>query len=106
MTISVGPKGYVDLIANDVGPKRKVKVVSFTARADDGPITGQHFPYNASKNQLTAVIDMTIGRNVTGSFRDTGSEAGNIHLSQVDTGTANDNWDGHIMWAVITDTGT
>ena len=105
MTIKIGPKGYVDLIASEVGPKRKVKIVGFTGLAAAGPIAGQHFPHNNSERGLKAVIDMTWGLNSTAYFRDTGSDTGNIHLSQVDTG-AGGNFDGHTMWAVITDTGT
>lgn len=106
MTIKIGPKGYVELISSEVGPHRKIKIVSFTGLGADGPIAGQHFPHNNSKRQLTAVIDMTIGRNATASFSDTGSDTGDIHISQIDTGAAGDNWDGHNLWAVITDTGT
>lgn len=104
MTIKIGPKGHVDLMASEVGPAKKVKIVAFNARSTVGPIAGQHFPYNASKSALTATIDMTTGKNATVDFRDTGSVIGNIHLTQWDTGVAA-TYDGHRMWAIITDTG-
>lgn len=106
MTISVGRKGYVELIAPGIGPHRKVKIVSFTGLAADGPIAGQHFPLNTSKQGLKAVIDMDWGLLATSSFRDTGSDTGNLHLSQIDTGVASPNFSGHTMWAIITDSGT
>lgn len=109
MTIKIGTKGYIDLVAPDVGAKRNVRVVSFKGLAAAGSISGQHFPHNYTKKGLAAVIDVTTGLNATAYFRDTGSDTGNIHLSQVDTGTTanfHDGTDGHAMWAFITDTGT
>jgi hypothetical protein len=104
MTIKIGPKGYVTLQSAAVGPRREVKVVSFVGVAANGPVAGQHFPVNASNKTLHAVIDMNTGLNVSTYFRDTGSIAGNIHLTQTDTGIA-DNLAGHTFLAFICDTG-
>ena len=36
MTVTIGPKGYLNLHSVAVGPRRKVKIVSFTPPADSG----------------------------------------------------------------------
>jgi hypothetical protein len=104
MTIKIGPKGYVDLVASDVGAAKKIRIVAFKGLAAAGEIPGQHFPVNASKSRLAATIDVTTGLNATAYFRDTGSLVGDLHLTQVDTG-ATPNHSGNTMWAIITDTG-
>lgn len=101
MTIKIGPKGYVNALAPGVGPKRLTTIVSFTGVAAAGPVAGTHFPVNASKKGLRAVIDVTDGKARTAEFSDTGCVVGNLHLTQLDTGAS-----GHVCWAIFTDTGT
>jgi hypothetical protein len=105
MTTTIGPKGYEDLFAADVGPDRKVTIVAFTGLAAAGPIVHPHFPPTASKRGVKLVLDMVTGLNSTSYFSDTGSVAGNLHLTQTDTGQGG-NFSGHTMWAIISDTGT
>lgn len=101
MAVSIGPKGYLDIIAAG-GPQRKVRLVEFLARGDTGFIAQPLF--REGENPI-AIIDVNYGRLVTSSFITTLSTGG---ISQSDTGGLGD--DGpltnHVMLAVITDTGT
>lgn len=95
MTISIGPKGHVDLVSSFEGPKRKVKVVSFIGRSTAGPV---NHPKITADMQPIAVIDLNDGSLRTSEFSDTGDTTGT--LTQLDTGPS-----GHACWAVFTDTG-
>jgi len=100
MAISIGPKGYLDLLSTDEGPRRRVRIISFTSPGDTGPIVHQMFEVG---NHPAAIIDIDAGELVTSSFKTTvGSNHAIRHQS--DTGLAAA-LDGHTCWAVITDTG-
>jgi hypothetical protein len=103
MSIEIGPKGYIKMFASNVGPKRQVKVVAFTGPGVAGEVAGPHFPVNASKQNLAAVLDITDGKNRSTEWRDTGSVVGDLHITHVDTGVAALS-SGHVLWAFITDT--
>ncbi len=95
MTVSISPGGVHEFISAGDGPKRKVRVVSFTGLSAAGGAIHQFF---APEYQPIAVIDVTDGSLRTASFSDTGDTRG--ELTQLDTGPA-----GHTMWAIYTDTG-
>lgn len=101
MTIKIGQGGYVKLQGPDEGPRRQVQIVSFKGASAAGEVAGPHFRIPTDKISLRAVIDVDDGKNRTTEFRDTGAAAGDLHLSQLDTGPS-----GHTMWAIYTDTGT
>lgn len=105
MTIKIGPKGYVWVQTHDAGPRRMVKLVAFKGLAAAAEIPGQHFYPAATEKNLAAVIDVTNGIDASAYFRDTGSVAGDLHLTQVDTG-ATPNHSNSDMLAIYTDSGT
>ncbi|HUS95612.1 MAG TPA: hypothetical protein VMX97_02615 [Hyphomicrobiaceae bacterium] len=105
MAIKIGPKGYVWLHTAEASPRRQVKIVAFKGLAAAAEIPGQHFYPAASSKNLAAVIDVTNGIDASAYFRDTGSIAGDLHLTQVDTG-ATANHDNADMIAIYTDSGT
>lgn len=101
MTDEIGPRGHKRLVFAEAGPQRAVRVLAFTGRNDTGfcPV-----PHLRTGEPPLAVIDVTKGRLVTSSF--SGTVTGGI--SQSDTGgLGNDGqMGGHVMCAIVTDTGT
>jgi hypothetical protein len=95
MAITIGHKGYVDLLSSTAGSKRKLRIVSFTGLAAAGGVLHQQFD---NKMQPVAVFDMSDGKTRTAEFSDTGDTLG--QLTQIDTGPS-----GHVCWAVFSDTG-
>ena len=95
MTVTIERKGLVELMSTWDGPKRKVRIVSFTGLAAPGGVLGAHFD---TELQPIAVIDVTDGSLRTSEFSDTGNTRG--ELTQNDTGPS-----GHTCWAIYTDTG-
>lgn len=102
MTTSIGPKGQHDLYAVEVGPQRKVRVVSFNGRSDTGAISSPHF--RVGENPI-AVIDMNFGRAVTASFSGVTATG---EISQIDTGGLGGDgaMTNYTLWAIFGDTGT
>lgn len=100
MAISIGPKGYLDLVSTDEGPRRMVRIVSFVSPGDTGPIVHQMF--EVGKNPA-AILDIDAGELVTSSFK-TAVSANHAIRHQSDTGQASA-LDGRTCWAIITDTG-
>lgn len=101
MSHTIGRKGWIEIDAADLGPQRKFKLGTFYGRSDTGFCDA---PFIRAGEPPIAIIDMNRGRNVTSSF--TGAVTGGI--SQSDTGgLGNDgSMSGHVMLAVIGDTGT
>jgi hypothetical protein len=94
MAISVGQRGFVDLVGVESGPERSVRVVSFMGRSDTGFIPAQ---FNVSRPPIV-VINVETGLNETGHF--IGTVTGGI--SQ-DTGAGDKA--GTTFFAIVTDTG-
>jgi len=101
MTISIGNRGYVELVSTADGAKRRVKIVSFTGLSGVDTGAGNGGVINAQFDpalQPIAVVDVTDGSLRTAEFSDTGNTRG--ELTQTDTGPA-----GHTCWGIFTDTG-
>lgn len=94
MAISIGPRGFQEIVSSRVGPERLVRIVEFQGRADTGSIPG-HF--NAQEPPV-AIICVNTGLLETGHF--TGATTGAI--SQ-DTGAGNAS--SKTFLAIVTDTG-
>ena len=106
MAIRIGPKGYIDLFASEVGSRRRLRIVSITGLAANAEIANPFAPPNASKKAIIGAIDMSRGLNVTSYIKDTGSVAGDLHFTQADTGGGTSNLSGNTIWCFIGDTGT
>lgn len=103
MAISVGHRGWLQLIPVEEGAHRSAKLVSFQARSTAGDINHPQFD---PAMQPVWVGNMSLGgKDVTAFFTDTGSETGT--LKQNDTGTSQNNVGsaGDTMWVLYTDTG-
>lgn len=94
-TKSIAPEGYIELYAADVGPKRKIRIVSFKGLSAAGGVVNAQFN---KEFQPIAVIDVTDGKLRTSEFSDTGDTTG--QLTQNDTGPS-----GQTCWAIYADTG-
>lgn len=93
MAITLGPRGFLDLISADEGPERGVRIVSFPGRADTGFIPAA---FNVSRPPV-AIVNVATGALATSRFG--GVVTGGI--SQNDTG----DFSGNTFFAVVTDTG-
>jgi len=103
MTISIGPKGYVNLVPVKDGPNVRAKLVSCQSLAAAGDISNPAFD---PAMQPVWVGNMTLGgKDVTVFFSDTGNLEGT--LKQNDTGTTQNNVGtaGDTLWVLYTDTG-
>jgi hypothetical protein len=94
MSVSIGPRGYVNIVSTEEGPERNVKIVSFSGRADTGFIPNAHF--QAGENPV-AIVNVQTGALATSRFG--GVVTGGI--SQTDTG----DFAGNTFFAIVTDTG-
>lgn len=80
MTKTLGPKGCFEIFGAASGPTRRVRALSFQARAGDtGVCVNAMF---RSGEAIIGVVNLTKGRVVTSSF--SGPATGSINLS--DTG--------------------
>lgn len=101
MAISIGHKGYLNLISADEGPRRMIRIISFTSPGDTGPIVHDQFEVGKAP---AVIIDMDTQDVVTTSFK-TGVSAAHAIRHQSDTGVAAA-ISGHTCWAIVADTGT
>lgn len=102
MAITIGHKGWIDLLSNKAGPKRKpVRIVQFLG--DTGTFTVTNIGFT-SEAHVIAVIDVTTGANVSSpaEFTD-GAAQGTI--DHADTGTTTNVTAGDVLWAIVSDTG-
>jgi hypothetical protein len=58
MAVSIGPKGWLDLVSTAVDPGKRVRIISFTGPGDTGPIVNDHFIVG---RHPSAIIDVTAG---------------------------------------------
>ena len=102
MAISVGPKGWIDLWASDVGPKRRIRVVSVITPSAPGDA---YHPFVDPGMQPVAAINVKTGVNVLAYVTDTGTETGYVKFN--DTGADIDRVGtaGDPVWVVYSDTG-
>lgn len=101
MTTAIGPRGRIQFYSNEVGPTRKVSAHTFYGRGDTGFCV---VPHLRAGEPPFAIIDLTKGHVVTGSF--SGTVTGGISLS--DTGGLGSDGQfasSHVMLALVTDTG-
>lgn len=100
MSAKIGPLGFLDIVSSQVGPQRKIRVISFQAPAAPGAIF--HPMLRTGENPI-AIVDLNAGRLVTASF----GAASYGSITQTDTGGlgADGTMAGHTMFAILADTG-
>jgi hypothetical protein len=102
MAISIGTGGYLEVQSPEVGPERPVRLLPFRGRSDTGFIPQAHF---RAGEPPVAVVSFTSGELLpSGAF--TGVVNGGISQSYNDTGGDPIDLSGHLLLAVVTDTGS
>ncbi len=102
MAISIGPKGWVDLWSSDVGPKRKVRIISVQIPALGGDV--KH-PFVDPGMQPIAMINVKDGKLVTTYVSDTGTSTGNVKITDTGADVTRVGDTGETVWVIYTDTG-
>lgn len=99
MSIKIGPGGFLDIVTSEVGPQRKVRLLSFNGRGDTGAIAHPMFREGENPRHI---LDVNDGADVTAFF------GGVVYgaISQTDTGANDGRISGHTLLAVLADTGT
>src|SRR5262245_244290 len=102
MAITIGHRGWLDLLSNRAGPKRKpVRVVQFIG--DTGTFTVTNIGITNDAHVLT-VIDVTTGKESRspGEWVEAGTQGAFNHA---DTGSTTNVTAGNTMWAILSDSG-
>lgn len=102
MPYTIGHKGWIDILSNKAGPKRKpVRIVQFTG--DTGTFTVSNIGITNDAH-IVGIVDVTTGGNASspGEWVEAGTQGAFNHA---DTGTTTNVTSGNVMWAIMSDTG-
>jgi len=102
MAVTLGPKGWIDLISTAEGPKRKVRILSVPNRATPGDAL---HPFANPDMQPIAAINVRDGKLVTTYISDTGTEQGQVKITDTGADVTRVGDTGDTLWVIYTDTG-
>ena len=102
MAISIGPRGWLQLMPVKGGAKRSAKMISFHALGTAGDVN--HPQFSPAAHPVWIGNMSAGGKDVTAFYADTGTTYG--RLAELDTGTTSKvGTAGDTIWALYTDTG-
>lgn len=102
MAITIGHKGWIDLLSNKAGPKRKpVRIIQFLG--DTGTFTVNNIGITNDAH-IVGVINVTTGGRADSILEwvEAGTQGAFNHA---DTGTTTNTVANNVYWAILSDTG-